>query len=323
MFNAFPKLLNIMMLFFRYLLVLDEDGAVTVECGTTGSTLWRAGAKWQPVNDMRLLQEEEDRAQFLFLLNDPDSEGSLLRIVSFPGVCAPPHYGSPFSFRIFITHILPSPHLSVYSCHCSSVYVPLLPSYFLIFTLISPHRLQCGVWACSEWSNIINDPGRGCWGHHVPGAWNLTCHVCHQEHQTEEHCGWCTRGQVAMLSFIFVIQSPCWLYWSWKEAVLTWSLTHDSRWCNCLYHLVNYAPLVYNKAFLLPPPGWQSCWWSTSSKRQKSSASSSDWMWRRFTRPGHNIFVTCWIPGTALVPWPASPCLIWRKAAGEEDKDHQ
>lgn len=69
-------------------MVLNEDGAVAVVCGATGLTLWEADAKWQPVKDMRLLQEEEDRAQFLFLLQDPDSEGSLLRIVSFPGVCA-------------------------------------------------------------------------------------------------------------------------------------------------------------------------------------------------------------------------------------------
>lgn len=69
-------------------MVLDEDGAVAVVCGMTGLTLWEVGAKWQPVKDMRLLQEEEGRAQFLFLLDDPESEGNLLRIVSFPGVCA-------------------------------------------------------------------------------------------------------------------------------------------------------------------------------------------------------------------------------------------
>lgn len=69
----------------RYLVVLGEDGAVAVLCGATGLTQWEAGDKWQPIKDMRLLQEEEDRAQFLFLLNDPDSEGDLLRVVSFPG----------------------------------------------------------------------------------------------------------------------------------------------------------------------------------------------------------------------------------------------
>lgn len=71
----------------RYLVVLSEDGSVTAVCGVTGLTLWESGVKWQPVKDMRLLQEEKDRAQILFLLKDPESEGNLLRIVSFPGVC--------------------------------------------------------------------------------------------------------------------------------------------------------------------------------------------------------------------------------------------
>lgn len=42
-----------------------------------------AWVKWQPVKDIKLLQEKKEKAQILVLLKDPESEGNLLRYVSF------------------------------------------------------------------------------------------------------------------------------------------------------------------------------------------------------------------------------------------------
>lgn len=58
---------------------------MTAVCGMTGLTLWEGDAEGPPILDIKLLQEEEDQAQLLFLLQDHDSGGYLLRIVSFPG----------------------------------------------------------------------------------------------------------------------------------------------------------------------------------------------------------------------------------------------
>ncbi|XP_063874801.1 kinetochore-associated protein 1-like [Scylla paramamosain] len=69
----------------RYLVVLSKEGTVAVVCGVTGLTLCEEDADRLPILDMKLLQEVEDQAQFLFLLEDPDSGGCLMRIVSFPG----------------------------------------------------------------------------------------------------------------------------------------------------------------------------------------------------------------------------------------------
>lgn len=69
----------------RYLVVLSKTGAVSAVCGVTGLTIWEESAEGLPILNMKLLQEEEDQAQLLFVLQDQDSGGYLLRIVSFPG----------------------------------------------------------------------------------------------------------------------------------------------------------------------------------------------------------------------------------------------
>ncbi|KAG0729033.1 Kinetochore-associated protein 1 [Chionoecetes opilio] len=63
----------------RYLVVRGEDHCVSVVCGVTGLTLWEAGGEGRAILDMKLLQEEEETAQVLFLLQDKDSEDCVLR----------------------------------------------------------------------------------------------------------------------------------------------------------------------------------------------------------------------------------------------------
>lgn len=66
-------------------MVLTEEGSVAGVCGLTGLTLCEVDADGLPILNMKLLEEVEDQAQLLFLLKDPDSDGCLMRIVSFPG----------------------------------------------------------------------------------------------------------------------------------------------------------------------------------------------------------------------------------------------
>ena len=73
----------------RYLVVLSEEGTVSVVCGVTGLTLsegtTEGNTEGLPVLDMKLLQEVEDQAQLLFFHQDTHSGEHLLRIVSYPG----------------------------------------------------------------------------------------------------------------------------------------------------------------------------------------------------------------------------------------------
>lgn len=68
----------------RYIVTLDTEGNIMVLCGVTGLTVWESTSELS-VFDMTLLQSDTQSAQFMFVHQSPDSEGCLLRIMSFPG----------------------------------------------------------------------------------------------------------------------------------------------------------------------------------------------------------------------------------------------
>nr|XP_045608733.1 kinetochore-associated protein 1-like [Procambarus clarkii] len=68
----------------RYVVTLDMAGKLAVLCGVTGVTVWEADSDVIPVLDIAYLQGDEQNTQFLLLLKNPNSDGCLLRIVSFP-----------------------------------------------------------------------------------------------------------------------------------------------------------------------------------------------------------------------------------------------
>ncbi|XP_071532362.1 kinetochore-associated protein 1 [Panulirus ornatus] len=68
----------------RYVVILDTAGKLVVLCGVTGLILWEGAIDAPPILDIMLIQGDENNPQFLLLLKNPNSEGCLLRIVSFP-----------------------------------------------------------------------------------------------------------------------------------------------------------------------------------------------------------------------------------------------
>lgn len=65
-------------------MTLSDVGRLGIVCGVTGIMLWEGDEDDPPVLDITLLQGDEDQNQLLLLLHDPNGDGNLLRIVSFP-----------------------------------------------------------------------------------------------------------------------------------------------------------------------------------------------------------------------------------------------
>lgn len=68
----------------RYVVTLNSAGQLEVLCCVTGVTVWENESDDTPILDIAYLHGDEHNAQFLLLLKNPDSDGCLLRITSFP-----------------------------------------------------------------------------------------------------------------------------------------------------------------------------------------------------------------------------------------------